>query len=241
VSFLRRKRDHDHDLSEADAAAAASGPAGAEADDAAESEQTTGWSSQEKPRPQGPFDIDDVTDDVTRIDFGALLVPAVDGMEIRLDVDDEGRVGAVAVVLDGTALQLQVFAAPRTLGLWDEIRAEMSSGIGGSGGKTEEVDGPFGPELRAQLPVAAPDGKQTVQPVRFLGVDGPRWFLRGVVTGPGGADLGAGSAIHDVFGKVAVVRGDTAAPPREPLLLTMPDDPALRPEAPAQPPRPTAP
>ena len=219
MSFLRRKRDNDNDLSETDA-------------EPGESEQGSGWSSQEKPRPDGPFDIDDVTDEVTRIDFGALMVPAVDGMEIRLDVDDEGHIGAVAVVLAGTALQLQVFAAPRTLGLWDEIRTEMRSGIGGSGGKVDEVDGPFGTELRAQLPVASPDGKQIVQPVRFLGVDGPRWFLRGVVTGPGGADPGAGADIHEVFRKVVVVRGDTAAPPREPLLLSMPEDPALRPDDP---------
>ncbi|MFZ0323876.1 MAG: DUF3710 domain-containing protein [Actinomycetes bacterium] len=220
MSLLRRKRD------EPDAGGADAAPA-----DAVEQPSTDDlWPAEEKSRPEGPFDVDDVDDDLTRIDFGALRIPAVDGMEIRLDVDDEGRVGAVAVVLAGTALQLQVFAAPRTLTIWDEIRAEMLAGITETGGKAQETVGPFGPELVAQLPVDGGDGKPTVQPVRFLGVDGPRWFLRGVVTGPGGVDVDAAGDVHHLFRNVVVVRGDSAAPPREPLLLTMPEDPALQPD-----------
>ena len=54
-----------------------------------------------------------------------------------------------------------------------------------NGRMTVEVDGPFGTELRARVPAEGPAGQQPqLAPARFLGVDGPRWFLRGLVTGP---------------------------------------------------------
>ena len=78
---------------------------------------------------------------------------------------------------------MQPFAAPRTEGIWDGVRAEIRSGITKQGGTADEVEGPLGTELRTKVPVRAADGSQAVQPARFIGVDGPRWFLRGVITG----------------------------------------------------------
>ena len=236
MSFLRRKRDtHDDASAGTDAADETKRT---EASDSADAAGASGddqiWPGADKARPHGPFDIEDVDDAITRIDFGALRVPASDGMEVRLDVDDEGRISAVAVALEGTVLQLQVFAAPRTLGLWDDVRAEMIAAIAGSGGKAEEDTGPFGPELVAQVPTDATKPGSGLQPVRFLGVDGPRWFLRGVISGDSGGGPTDLAAAHDVFRNVVVVRGDAAAPPRELLLLTMPDDPSLRSEPPGQ-------
>jgi hypothetical protein len=108
----------------------------------------------------------------------------------------------------------------------------MLEGISETGVTANPVDGPFGLELRADLPVEGADGKpQGVQPVRFLGVDGPRWFLRAVITGPGAADAGRAQAVHELLRQVVVDRGGDAAPPRELLPLQVPDDPALQPGA----------
>ncbi len=231
MSFLRRKHEQPEEPPDA-----AEGILDADnADDVVASRDETDRPNPGKVRPEGPFDVDDVDDEVTRIDFGALRVPAIDGMEVRLDVDDQGRISAVAVALQGAVLQLQVFAAPRSLGLWDDVRAEMISGIVGSGGKAEEDAGPFGPELVAQVPTDATKPGSGLQPVRFLGVDGPRWFLRGVISGDSGGDPQDLVAVHEIFRNVVVVRGDAAAPPRELLLLTMPDDPSLRSEPPGVP------
>lgn len=240
MSFLRRKRDHE-DAADSGVPDVEPSAEATSADDVADDGASTdavptndAWPTGEKARPTGPFDVDDidVDDTLTRLDFGALRVPAIDGMEVRLDVDDAGHVGAVAIVLQGTALQLQVFAAPRSGGLWDEIRTEMLAGIGGADGQAEESTGPFGPELLAQLPSDPKAGDLKLEPVRFLGVDGPRWFLRGVITGPGGADVAKADVVHQVFRNTVVVRGDAAAPPRELLMLTMPEDPALRADQP---------
>jgi hypothetical protein len=72
---------------------------------------------------------------------------------------------------------------------------------------------------------AVPEGT-TPQPVRvparFLGVDGPRWFLRGTITGPAGAGGTAAAALEQAFRDVVVVRGTEPMPVRDPLPLTLP-------------------
>ena len=57
---------------------------------------------------------------------------------------------------------------------------------------------------------------------RFIGVDGPRWFLRGVVTGDGAVNAEAAAEIEDLFRSVVVVRGSTPMPPRDLIPLHMP-------------------
>jgi hypothetical protein len=45
-------------------------------------------------------------------------------MELRLEVEEaSGRVTAATVQLGRSAVQLQAFAAPRSEGIWAEIRA----------------------------------------------------------------------------------------------------------------------
>ncbi|MGB2839400.1 MAG: DUF3710 domain-containing protein [Actinomycetes bacterium] len=175
--------------------------------------------------PDTVIDIDD--DGITRLDFGALKVPGVDGMEVRAELDDQQQVVGVAVMLDETVLQLQAFAAPKSEGLWDEVRQEIAEGIRGGQGKAREVDGPFGRELHAEVPVPTEGGAEGRQPVRFIGRDGERWFLRGVVTGAGVNDAARAQGVESVFGGVRVERGTHAAPPRDPLPLSLPDDASL--------------
>lgn len=191
------------------------------------------------PQPEalnGPFDVSQLPsdDDHRRIDFGSLVVPAVDGMQVRLEMDEHENVVAVSVMLDDTALQMQTFAAPRHEGLWEEIRQELAEGIRASRGKAREADGPFGRELRAEVAVTGPEGTTAPQPVRFIGVDGPRWFLRGLISGVGGGDADRAKAVERVFAAVAVRRGSHAAPPREPLPLALPDDAPLATRPPQQ-------
>ena len=181
----------------------------------------------------GPVDIDDWDGQTQVVDFGSLLIPAVEGMQVRVDVDNETVVG-VSVKLDDSTMQLQAFAAPRTEGLWDDVRQEIAEGIRRNQGKARESDGPFGRELRAEIPMKVNESTSRQQ-VRFIGADGPRWFVRGLSSGAGGADPAQSKAVEAVFGRLVVRRGDHAAPPREPLPLVVPEDPGLvRNEAPPE-------
>jgi hypothetical protein len=90
------------------------------------------------------------------------------------------------------------------------------------------VDGPFGPELAGTIVATPPaqPGQAPPQPVRrparFLGVDGPRWFLRGMISGPAAASPEAAAALEGAFRSIIVVRGSEPMPVREQLPLTLP-------------------
>jgi hypothetical protein len=172
---------------------------------------------------RGPWDVSEVPDLGARLDLGALRIPGLVGMQLRMEMDQNGsRAVAVNLGFEGSALQVQAFAAPRTYGIWEELRAELAGSVTRQGGTADEVPGPFGTELLARLPVRTPDGQSGHRPARFVGVDGPRWFLRGVLTGKAAVDPASAARLEAVFGEVVVVRGDEARAPRDLLPLHLP-------------------
>ncbi|MGC5166427.1 DUF3710 domain-containing protein [Luteimicrobium sp. DT211] len=179
-----------------------------------------------EPRTSGPFDAAEIDDTSGRLDLGGLLVPGVPGMRLRLEQDRRtSKFTGVACTVEGSVLQVQAFAAPRSQGIWDEIREEIASSVQQQGGAADDVPGPFGRELLARLPVAGADGRTGFRPARFLGVDGPRWFLRGVITGRAAVEPEAATTLEFVFANTVVVRGDQARPPRDVLELNPPAQP----------------
>ena len=140
----------------------------------------------------GPFDVSEIKDQDGYVDLGALLIAPSEGLQLRLEVEEATqRVVAVTLDLNGSSLQLQAFAAPRSEGLWDEIREQIGQSVGSQGGQIEEVPGGFGTELLAKLPAGGADGSHGYRVARFIGVDGPRWFLRGVFGGEAAVDRDA--------------------------------------------------
>ncbi|WP_181799274.1 DUF3710 domain-containing protein [Kitasatospora acidiphila] len=176
------------------------------------------------PRPEGPWDISELESPAEgRVDLGGLLIPGVEGMELRVEVAGEAIVAAT-LVLGNSAIQLQAFAAPKSEGIWAEVREEIANGITGQGGRVEEEEGTLGWHLRAQVPVQLPDGTQGVQLVRFVGCDGPRWFLRGVISGQAAVQPEAAAVLEQVFRQTVVVRGEAPMAPRDPIVLKLPED-----------------
>ncbi len=171
----------------------------------------------------GPWDAEDDIPAAERIDFGSLLVPVGEGFEIQLNISDE-QGPLIAIVHGVSSLQLQAFAAPKSDGLWDDVRQEIATAVAEAGGASEEAAGAFGTELHARVPGEPSLGQAGLQPVRFIGVDGPRWFLRGVITGPAAADAAAAAPFEEVFAGLVVVRGAHPAPPRELLEIRLPEE-----------------
>ncbi|WP_231961434.1 DUF3710 domain-containing protein [Pedococcus dokdonensis] len=171
----------------------------------------------------GPYDASEVEADDGRLDLGALRIMGVPGMELRLEIDEAADqvVGATAVIGD-SAVQIQAFAAPKTMGIWDDIRGEIAESILAQGGTADEARGALGTELRTRMPSAGPDGRTVFAPARFAGVDGPRWFLRAVFSGRAAIDDAAAEPLLEVVRGAVVVRGDAAMAPREMLTLTLP-------------------
>ena len=184
----------------------------------------------------GPFDVSEIDDQDGYVDLGALLIAPREGLQLRLEVEEASqRVVAVTMDLEGSSLQLQAFAAPRSEGLWDEIREQIGQSVGSQGGQVEEVEGSFGTELVAKLPAGGADGSQGYRVARFIGVDGPRWFLRGVFGGEAALDRDSAAGLEGLFRQIVVVRGENPMPPRDLLQLRLPKDTAAAPSPQAAP------
>ena len=171
-------------------------------------------------RAAGPFDRSEVEDTEGRLDLGSLWLAGIPGMELRLEVDQEAdTVVGVTAVLGESAVQLQAFAAPRSEGIWEEIRGEIAASITRQGGTAEDAVGPLGAELQTRMPGQDADGRTVFSPARFLGVDGPRWFLRAVLSGRAAIDPEAAEPLIDVVRATVVVprrRADGAPRPAAP-------------------------
>jgi hypothetical protein len=175
---------------------------------------------------EGPFDDSEANPVRPYIDLGGIKVLPREGLQLRLEVEEEtGRVVAVGLELDGSTLQVQPFAAPRSSGLWHEIRDQIAAQIQQQGGRVQEREGELGPELLAEIPIAQPGVPGETRVARFIGVDGPRWFLRGVIAGAAAADPAAAIDLEDLFRSVVVVRGNQPMPPRDLIPLHMPPTP----------------
>ncbi|MCU1635009.1 MAG: hypothetical protein JWQ68_248 [Cryobacterium sp.] len=176
---------------------------------------------------EGPFDETEANPVRPYVDLGGIKILPREGLHLRLEIE-EGSKRVVAVGLDyaGSTLQVQPFAAPRTSGLWHEIREQIADQIARQGGTTTLREGPLGPELVAEIPVAAGQGAGgTTRLTRFIGVDGPRWFLRGVIAGEGAVNPEAAAQVEDLFRSIVVMRGSTPMPPRDLIPLRMPSTP----------------
>jgi hypothetical protein len=181
---------------------------------------------------EGPLDESEANPVRPYVDLGGVKILPREGLHLRLEIE-EGSKRVVAIGLDyaGSTLQVQPFAAPRSSGLWHEIRTQIADQIAKQGGSTTPREGPFGPELVAEIPVAAGQGPSgTTRLARFIGVDGPRWFLRGVIAGEGAINPEAAAQIEDLFRSIVVVRGASPMPPRDLIPLRMPATPAGTPE-----------
>ena len=224
MSWLKRGRVKDGDVDGSESLDWAAEDGESEASALSVDGREAGSSSESGERSSGPWDVAEVDGPEGYVDLGGLWLPGRDGMELRLEVEEEsGRVIAATVQLGASAVQLQAFAAPRTQGIWDEIRKEIASSVTRQGGTADEVPGPFGRELLARVPSRGPDGRTVHQPARFAGIDGPRWFLRAVFHGEAAYQAEPAEELETLVREVVVVRGADAMAPRELLTLRLPE------------------
>lgn len=175
--------------------------------------------------PAGPVDFEDLDPDAVFIDLGSLLVRPTDGLELRLQVEEEtGEVLAVLVVGEEGLVEMRAFAAARGGAMWEDVRREIAADSTQRGGTATEQEGPFGTELYCEVPVTGPDGESFVQPSRIIGWTGSRWFLRATIAGRPAQDPDYAAPFEEVVRTLAVRRGSGAMAPGEPLPLRLPPE-----------------
>jgi hypothetical protein len=166
-------------------------------------------------RTSGPYDVDDVDPGqaaVDRVDFGAVRLPVPPGGEVTVE-PEEGRLQAVHVMLRAGRLSVSALAAPRSDQLWPDLAREIDESLRDGGATVRSFTGEWGRELHARTGEASSV---------FVGVDGPRWMLYGVATGPTSATAELDAALRRMLRSTVVVRGRAPYPVRTVLPLTVP-------------------
>jgi len=175
-------------------------------------------------RDRRPLDDEEAGGDATmpRLDLGCLRVPVLPGTEVRVEMNEAQQPIAATIVHGTNSLQVLAFAAPRNGGIWDEVRTEIAESVRADGGQADETETDFGTELHTRVRAELTPGQVTEQQLRFVGFDGPRWFLRGVFSGPAASHPAQAQVLETVLTSIVVVRGTDPMAPRDPLQLRLP-------------------
>jgi hypothetical protein len=172
----------------------------------------------------GPFDLAEVPTLENLIDFGAVKLPNVNrNLSIKVELEeDTRRLVALTLQTEHSMLQISLFSAPKNNPVWQEVLEVLTSSLESQNAQVETVIGAFGSELLVAMEVPDVDESTVLQRIRFIGVDGPRWLLRGSITGEALTNVTEQAEIERIFRSIIVDRGAEALPPRELVPLTMP-------------------
>ncbi|MCX6470928.1 MAG: DUF3710 domain-containing protein [Corynebacteriales bacterium] len=166
---------------------------------------------------RGPYDIEDLADDVdlsnSHLDLGSVLVPVVEGGQVTVEMTADHQPQAVHLVTPHGRISVAAFAAPRSPGLWREVVGELVDTLRTDGAEASTEDGHWGREVVAVVPGGVH---------RFIGAEGPRWMVRCVASGPPESADDLAPVARAVLSESVVRRGSDPHPPRDPLPVSLP-------------------
>jgi hypothetical protein len=173
----------------------------------------------------GPWDIDesDAPNYDEYLDLGAYYLPFMQGIELRVKANRaSGEVLGCTISYKASSLEIEALAAPKTLGLWDGVSKDLLE----ANPKASTQPGIFGMEVK--LPVTVKGGKTLT--TRIVGVDGPRWMLRGIFSGRAATnpDSPETKALNQFFSEIVVDRGEEPLAPRDLIPMHPPVSPEER-------------
>ncbi|MGE3284598.1 MAG: DUF3710 domain-containing protein, partial [Pseudonocardia sp.] len=166
----------------------------------------------------GPLDDEDLDperpDGVDRTDFGSLRLPVPPEGVVDVEPSAGRTIQAVQITLPLGMLSVSALAAPTTDRLWPELAKEINTSLREAGARVRSVQGRWGRELRARTGDAVSV---------FVGVDGPRWMVYGVATGPAQNARMLDRELRRLLTATVVVRGPSPYPVRTVLPLELPE------------------
>lgn len=164
----------------------------------------------------GPFDESEAPNDgLNRLDLGSIRLPVPEGAQLQVEMDPAGAVRAVHLLTTVGQLTVSAFAAPKSDRLWPEVSGEMIAQFKSDGFRILRENGEWGEEITA---------RNNEVHLRVVGVDGPRWMLRGIAAAPTEEQSArATDALYALLRDTVVVRGEQAMPVRTPLPVELPE------------------
>jgi len=117
-------------------------------------------------------------------------------------------------VVEQGRVTVSAYAAPRSGGLWRDVSARLTEQLRSDGARVTSGPGEWDNELSAVSGETA---------LRFVGVDGPGWMVRGVIAGPQSQSATAPDALREIVRGTVVDRGGSPMPVGTPLPITLPE------------------
>ena len=169
---------------------------------------------------EGPFDIEDFDDPAVallgRHDLGAVLIPENETAELAVEVNQQGVPTMAWMVTANGRYNVTAYAAPKAGSLWREVATEVAESLRKESAQVSIEDGPWGREVVGFMT----NGPEPVV-MRFVGVDGYRWMIRGAaVAAPDKAEAIA-LDLRNALADTVVRRDDTPQPVRNMLPLQL--------------------
>jgi len=164
----------------------------------------------------GPYDVDEPDAERIRggLDFGSLRVPMPARAQLQIEHGSGELLRAVHVLVPSGRVSLSALAAPRSTPLWRNLADEIAESLANDGARVWAEWGVWGREV-----LAASKGALS----RFIGVDGPRWMLYGVATGPADGAESLADTLRQMIRGTVVTRGPDPLPVKTVLPLRLPE------------------
>lgn len=164
----------------------------------------------------GPYDSEDPESPEIEgaLDFGSLRVPLPARAQLQVEKGGTDLLRAVHVLVPSGRVSLSALAAPRSAALWRELSKEISDSLSREGARLLSEWGEWGREVQA-----GSNGALS----RFIGVDGPRWMLYGVATGPAESAAELANTLRRMIRETVVARGADPLPVKTVLPLRLPE------------------
>lgn len=168
----------------------------------------------------GPWDIDEVDPSGDYVDFGAILLPVITGLEVSpIVLEPSQTIVGLRLLLETYEMQLMVFAAPRSGGLATDSLDQLCEQIRASGGIADQCNGRWGREAHCKVPLE--NDATNMSAMRVVCAEGPRWLLRAAIKGA--AAKPTVKAFDALLDEVIVRRGDHPVPAGDALELSLPE------------------
>ena len=176
----------------------------------------------------GPKNSHEVKSQEGLLNFGSVWVPSFLGLDISAEIDQQDRqILSLSLIYTNSIAKIEVFAAAKDHSSWSDTRFELAARLEETKVQPKVSSGSFGPELSAVMPTFDAQGNALVQAVRFLGIDGDRWFMRVTVSGDAATEEDAIKKLDDLICQLVVNRGDEAMSPGTRLPLSFPTGQAV--------------
>ncbi len=171
----------------------------------------------------GPRERNQIDDTTGYLNFGAIWIPEFAGLDVTAEINPDSReLVSLSLIHKNSIAKLELFAAEKNHSSWTQTRLELAAKLEQAQVQPKITAGTFGSELRTVMPIFDEQGNALVQAVRFLGIDGDRWFLRITVSGLATSDDTAITELDELISKLVIDRGDEPMPPGARLSINFP-------------------